>query len=171
MSQAGVASIKAPSGGTVVETLTGNSGGPVSPDGSDNINLLGAGGVTVSGNAGTHTLTISVSGEGQTWNAITMSQTMAVNNSYVCISPGTNLSLALPAVCNLGDTIEVTLDGATSFTITQQTGQSIRFGQVVSTTTSGTLASNFQGDAVTMVCTVANTRWNVINDEGTLTVS
>jgi hypothetical protein len=45
-----------------IETITGNSGGAVGPDGANNINIVGAGVVSVAGNAGTHTLTISVGG-------------------------------------------------------------------------------------------------------------
>ena len=49
-----------PCAGTgATETLTGNSGGAVGPDGADNINLLGSGDLTVAGNPGTNTLTIS----------------------------------------------------------------------------------------------------------------
>src|SRR5437773_737131 len=47
--------------GGFVQTLTGNSGGPVPPTGG-NINILGSGVVSVAGNPGTSTLTISVSG-------------------------------------------------------------------------------------------------------------
>jgi len=43
---------------TVVETLTGNTGGPVGPTGN-NINVVGTGLLTVTGNPGTSTLTIS----------------------------------------------------------------------------------------------------------------
>ena len=46
-------------------TLTGNSGGPVPPDGSNNINVIGDGTtVNVVGNPGTNTLTISAVGTG-----------------------------------------------------------------------------------------------------------
>lgn len=46
--------------GGVVETLTGNTGGPVGPNGSGNINVVGDGiTIDVSGNPGTNTLTIS----------------------------------------------------------------------------------------------------------------
>jgi hypothetical protein len=49
-------------GSTLVSTLTGNSGGAVSPT-SGNINVVGDGTtVTVTGNPGTHTLTISSTG-------------------------------------------------------------------------------------------------------------
>lgn len=45
-----------------IETITGNSGGPVGPDGAFNINLLGSGSITVTGNPGTNTLTIDDDG-------------------------------------------------------------------------------------------------------------
>lgn len=44
-----------------VQTLTGNSGGAVSPT-TNNINVLGGTGITVVGNPGTSTLTISTTG-------------------------------------------------------------------------------------------------------------
>lgn len=44
-------------------TITGNSGGAVSPDGGGNINVIGDGlTVTIAGNPGTNTLTVSASG-------------------------------------------------------------------------------------------------------------
>lgn len=45
-----------------IETLTGNSGGAVGPDGAFNINLLGADGINVVGNPATNTLTFSLTG-------------------------------------------------------------------------------------------------------------
>src|SRR5574337_794335 len=48
------------SGGTAVLTLTGNSGGPVPPT-AGNINIEGTGTISVVGNPGTSTLTISSS--------------------------------------------------------------------------------------------------------------
>lgn len=47
--------------GAFVQTLTGNSGGPVPPTGG-NINVIGTGVITVIGNPGTSTLTITPSG-------------------------------------------------------------------------------------------------------------
>lgn len=46
----------------VLETLTGNTGGPVGPDGDGNINVVGTGPITVTGNPGTNTLTIEDDG-------------------------------------------------------------------------------------------------------------
>jgi hypothetical protein len=48
-------------GGSNVQTLTGNTGGAVPPT-ANNINVVGSGSITVTGNPGTSTLTISSSG-------------------------------------------------------------------------------------------------------------
>ena len=60
MSQSGALSSTGGSGGLVIETITGNSGGPVGPDATFNINLLGNNtlGIDIIGNPGTNTLTI-----------------------------------------------------------------------------------------------------------------
>jgi hypothetical protein len=61
MSQAGKFSTSSGPVTPSVLTLTGNSGGPVGPDGGGNIDVVGDGStVEVAGNAGTNTLTISV---------------------------------------------------------------------------------------------------------------
>lgn len=170
MSQAGILNV----GGatpSVIETLTGNTGGAIAPDAAHNINILGAGGVTVAGNAGTHTLTISVSGAGMTWNTISASQGLVVNNGYICTAPGGALALSLPAVSALGDIIEVTLDGSASFSITQGAGQQIRMGNQATTAgVGGSLTTTQQGDTIKMVCQTANLKWNVLSTMGNLTV-
>ncbi len=48
-------------GGTVI-TITGNTGGPVGPDGFGNINIVGTGNITVGGNPGINTEFISITG-------------------------------------------------------------------------------------------------------------
>lgn len=60
MSQSGTFLTGAPMGGSV-NTLTGNSGGAVGPDGAGNINVIGMAPIDVAGNPGTFTLTIDVS--------------------------------------------------------------------------------------------------------------
>lgn len=47
---------------TAISSITGNSGGAVSPAGNGNINILGAGGISVVGTPGTNTLTITDGG-------------------------------------------------------------------------------------------------------------
>lgn len=170
MSQAGPTSNQ---GATTqgIQTITGNDSVAVGPDISSNINLIGSGGVTVSGDAVTNTLTIAVSVESITWNAISTSQTLVINNGYIC-SGGDILSLALPAVSSLGDIIEITLDGSSGFTITQGAGQKIRLGNQATTAgVGGTLSSTAQGDSLRMVCSVANNNWNVLSCIGNPTIA
>ncbi|SRR5260221_11148832 len=173
MSQAGILS-DISTGAASIEVLTGNSGGQVGPtlsSGKYNVNLLGSGSVTVTGTPGTSTLTISTSGVALSWATITASQNLAVNNGYIGISPGGALSLALPAVSAVGNVIVVTLDGATSFTITQGAGQQIRAGNSATTAgVGGSLASTAQGDSIFIVCSVANTKWNVLSSMGNPTI-
>ncbi len=60
MSQAGIINISG-SGTTVVSTLTGNSGGAVSPT-ANNIDTVGVGSITIVGDTGTSTLTTQLTG-------------------------------------------------------------------------------------------------------------
>lgn len=107
---------------------------------------------------------------GITWNTISASQTLDVQNGYFCTGGGA-LSLLLPPVSALGDIIEVVLDGSASFTITQGAGQSIRIGNVSTTAgVGGSLASTQQGDSLKLVCQTANLKWNVVSSIGNPTV-
>lgn len=63
MSQAGALNGNGGGGTGNVQTLTGNTGGAVPPTGN-NINVVGTGSISVTGNPGTSTLTISSSGGG-----------------------------------------------------------------------------------------------------------
>jgi hypothetical protein len=108
---------------------------------------------------------------GITWQTITASQTLGINNGYICIASGGNLSLALPSTSVVGALISIILDGSTSFTITQGAGQSIQLASRNTTTgTGGSLATTQQGDSVSMVCSVANLRWNIFSSTGNLTI-
>lgn len=105
------------------------------------------------------------------WQTIIASRTLAINNGYICISPGGALSLALPATATIGDIIEVVLDGSTSWTITQSAGQQIRFGNVQTTSgAGGSLASTAAGDTIRMVAQTAS-KWNILSSVGVLTVT
>jgi len=106
-----------------------------------------------------------------TWNTISASQALVVGNGYFCVAPGGALSLPLPAVSALGDGIEIILNGATSFTITQGAGQSVRLGNVASTAgVGGSVSSTQQGDAIKLVCMTANLVWVVASSEGNFTI-
>ncbi|MBS3903741.1 MAG: hypothetical protein KGZ39_00260 [Simkania sp.] len=169
MSQGGSYSVAAGTG--FIDTVTGNAGGAVGPDGSDNLNLLGSGSVSVTGNPGANTLTISVSGTGLNWSVIGASQALVVNNGYFCTGGGA-LSLALPAASVVGDTIEIVLDGSTSWTITQPNAATqIRIASFQTTLgVGGSLASSAQGDTVKLICESINARWVVASMIGSITV-
>ncbi len=108
MSQAGIESLGGISPSSIVETLTGNSGGAVGPDASHNINVVGDGvTVNVAGNPGTNTLTISASGTG------TM-QTLT-GNTGGAISP-------VAGNTNTVGTGSITIAGAGNTLTTQLTG-------------------------------------------------
>lgn len=152
-----------------ITTLTGDTGGALSPV-LGNINIVGGTNTTVAG-AG-NTLTINVSTPSAiTWQAIGANQTLAINNGYFCTAGGA-LSLALPAVSAVGDTIIVSLDGSTSWTVTQPNAATqIRIGNVQTTLgVGGSLASTATGDTITLVCETANARWVVTDMVGNITV-
>lgn len=166
MSQAGVINVTS-SSPTIPTNFVTNSGTAIPA--LNILNVLGSGAITTSG-AG-NTITIAISGSGLTWSTISASQALATNNGYICISPGGALALSLPAASSRGDVIEITLDGATSFAITQGAGQSIRIGNLTTTAgVGGSLTTTMQGDSIYLVCQTANLKWNVLSSMGNFTV-
>lgn len=167
MSQGGELNVSSAPG--VVDFLEGNMGGPVPPNAANVIFVLGSGDISVTGNPGTNTLTISATGL-PTWNKISSNTALQPNMGYICTGGGT-LTLTLPATSNVGDIIEITLDGSTGFTVAQGAGQTIKMGQSVTTTgAGGSLSSTAQGDSLRMVCSVTNLRWNVLSVIGNPTI-
>jgi hypothetical protein len=105
------------------------------------------------------------------WSVITVNQTAAVNNGYICNKAGL-LTLLLPTTAAVGTIIEVTgMNTALGWTVTQNASQQIFIG--TSSTTSGTggsLSSSNIYDSVKLVCNVANTSWIAVSFVGNLTV-
>ena len=131
-------------------------------------------GITITPGANTITITNTGGGGVFAWTVITLDQTIAVNNGYICNKAGT-LALALPATAAIGDIIRVTgINTALGWQITQAANQQIFFG--ASSTTlgaTGTLTSSATRDSVELVCVVAgaSTVYNVIASVGNLTVA
>jgi hypothetical protein len=90
MSQAGILSVSGNIPPIVIETLTGNTGGAVGPTGH-NINVIGSGTISVAGNPGTSTLTISASGSVST-SFVTNSGTATPSAGILNVLGGTNIS-------------------------------------------------------------------------------
>lgn len=96
---------------------------------------------------------------------------MTVQTGYFCVAAGGALTLGLPAVAVLGDTIRVSLDGATSWQITQpNAGSQIRFGNQTTTVgVGGSLTSTAQGDSIELVARTTNL-WVCESAMGNITI-
>lgn len=124
-------------------------------------------GIGVTNGAGS--ITISSVGGGLTWTTVSANTSLLINNGFVCTG-GAALSFALPVSSSVGDVVAICLDGSTSWTITQAANQQIRFGANATTLgIGGSLTSTSVGDTITMVCSVANLKWNVISSIGNIT--
>lgn len=105
--------------GPIIETLTGNVGGAVGPDGANNINVVGTGGVVVTGNPGTNTLTISDS------NSVTYTEDVGTATPAAAIlnviggagTAGININ-----TFGSGNTIEIILNDSILLPSTNNTG-------------------------------------------------
>ena len=94
---------------------------------------------------------------------------MAVNTAYVVDDGASLVTLTLPATAALGSVFGIIGKGAGGWTIAQATGQSIHFGNVTTTTTTGSLSSTLQYDSVWLVCITANTVFSVYDAVGNIT--
>lgn len=132
--------------------------------------MIGAGTISVTGNPGTNTLTIS--DMDASWTSVSASQSMASNMGYFVVSPGGAVVLTLPTTSVQGDVIQVALDGATSFQIAQGAGQTIVYGNQTTTVgVGGSLTSTQQGDAIRLTCRTPNLRWiSTVGTQGNLTI-
>jgi hypothetical protein len=132
-------------------------------------NLTAGDGISITNGAGS--ITISNTGTGSKWNFVSSNQNMTTDNQYMCIAPGGALTLALPATSTKGDEIEVSLNGATSWQITQAAGQQIYIGDSNTTLgVGGSLTSTKQGDSLRAVCVVDNLKWTVLSSFGNITI-
>jgi hypothetical protein len=151
-----------------VITLTGDVGGAISPDGAGNITLTGGTNTTTTG-AG-NTITIDVAGV-IVWSREAGAAIAAVaDHGYI----NTNVALTtvtLPAAAALGTVIEIMGESAAGWTIAQNAGQSIQYGNISTTVgVGGSLSSSDRFDTVRLVCRVVNTVWSVTSAVGALNV-
>lgn len=132
--------------------------------------LTAGAGISITNGAGT--ITIANAGAAPSWNFISASLTpltMLPDNGYVCVSTGVPAAivLPLPAVSAQGQEIDVYLDGAISWQITQGAGQSILYGNTNTTGgVGGSVTSTSQGDSIRLLCVVTNLRWVVLSGCG-----
>jgi len=177
MSQAGIINL---SGGPhpTIETLTGNTGGPIGPTGF-NINVLGDGTTcTVSGNPGTSTLTVSVLNDSFTWTEKAATFDANIQNGYFCNAALTvnlppNGTFATPLT--IGNTIIIYVDTSSQVIIQAGAGQQIEISRNISsvggTATAMGGAPGSQGNIVTLVYKPSDTTWHAISSQGTFTTA
>jgi len=105
------------------------------------------------------------------WSAVSgAAQSMTVNNNYYCQNASLT-TLTLPITAAAGTTMRVAGVGSGGWRVAQNAGQSINFGNQVTTTgTGGSISSGNPYDAIELFCAVANTQWTVLTAAGNLSV-
>lgn len=169
MSQAGIINVAGGGGGgSPIQTLTGNTGGAVPPT-ANNINIVGSGAVSVTGNSGTSTLTISVVTDSFTWLDEAISFPALPQFGYFCTGA---LTATLPLSAGLanGATIIFYVDTASAVTIQANTGQQINISNNLSTS-AGTAFSNAEGSTLTLAFRIADSTWHGISSLGSWTTT
>ncbi len=112
----------------------------------------------------------SISGSSVWVDVAAATQTMAANTGYIADDGATLVTFTLPATAAVGTTYEIAGKAAGGWTIVYGAGKSIRYGNLVTTTTTGSLSSSAQGDCVKILCTTANTGFTVLSSIGNLSV-
>lgn len=175
-----------PAGVVTVETLTGDVGAAVIPV-ANNINLQGgaSGAVQFSnGGAGQMNVTVlvdnstvkivgnqltAVSGAVIQWIDVTVNTLTVANTGYVANGAGL-IDLTLPAVAPEGTIVRISGKGAGLYRAVANAGQVIHLGSST-TAVAGNLTATDRRDSVELLCTTANTEWNVLSVIGNLTVN
>jgi hypothetical protein len=143
-----------------IDAVTGGtySNGAITLGGSGSINTIITGIPTGSTSSG---------GGGTVWYGSTTSVTAVTNTGYITTAT-TLTTITLPTNPTLGFSFEVVGNGTGLWRINQNTGQTIRFGIVSTTPTSGIISATTQYDAIRLVCTTANTEFTVLSALGNL---
>ena len=167
----GAGTLNLETGSAVCASVTTDSGSAVPSSGV--LTIAGGGDVTTSGSGSTVTVTCTGGGGGGiTWSAITADlDPMVVDNGYICNKAGL-LTLTLPTTAAVGTTFRVTgMNTDAGWKVEQNASQQIHFGDVSTTSgTGGYLASTLKRDSIELVCVVADTEFNVVSNEGNITV-
>lgn len=104
------------------------------------------------------------------WNVVGISLQMIECNGYIVNAAGP-IVLTMPFLMNVGDYVRVTRVGAGDWTIAQNAGQQIIFGNQTTTLgVGGSLSSTDLGDTVEILCWQTNTGFIVISSVGNINV-
>lgn len=131
---------------------------------SNTLKILGGTNTATVSSGNTVTINTTVTGLGVTWVESTTDTVQLVNNyGYInkCVSSATVYTL--PATSAVGDIICVVGYSSLGWGIAQNAGQKIYYGDSETTTgTSGGIVSTKKHDFITLLCVVANTKYQVI---------
>lgn len=123
-------------------------------------------GVTVTN--GHNSITIAATAAGSNWVDQTSTPvTMAANTSYVADNAGL-VTLNMPAIAAFGSVFTIVGQGAGGWLLQMNTGQTGHLNSSA-TTVAGSFASTERYDAITLVCTVANTTFVAVSSSGVIT--
>ncbi len=142
-------------GSVVGQTITGDSGGALSPT-AGNWNILGGPGVTTTGSGSTLTINSTVFTD-------TTATTMAVDNGYFATAAGT---YNLPASAAQGELITIVCDTAGAVVVDAPALNFIRVGSLI-TAAGGTATSTSIGDSLTLRYRLSSLTWEAVSVIGT----
>lgn len=154
-------------GSQVVETITTPDTTIVNPS-SGNINFINGDGISIIGSG--NDITISAVGGGFTWIPITSTPLSFVDSvGYFAEDASARPNIFLPVTCAAGESFAVTAVNILGWTISQNAGQQIQFGNLTTTVgVSGFLQTNAIGDTAYLVCSTANTNFIVVSAIGNI---
>lgn len=142
------------SGTGVANTITGDSGGALSPT-AGNWNILGGPGVTTSGSGSTLTINSVIFTD-------TTATTMTVDTGFNATAAGT---YNLPATAAQGEMIIIFCDTAGAVVVDAPALNFIRIGSAI-TSSGGTCTSTSQGDSLTMRYRLSTLTWESVSVSG-----
>ena len=136
--------IQISSSGTGILTITGNSGGAVSADGSNNINTVGTGPLTIVGNMGTNTLTVQSNG--------TLATTYNEDSGSAVPAAGILKIVGAGGITTSGGTNIVTITAGTTIptTFTEDAGSAQPSGNILKIVGAGGISTSGATNVVTI---------------------
>lgn len=106
-----------------------------------------------------------------TTQEVTSDENMSVNYAYIA-NDSSAITFTLPAASTIDDVIEIWGKGSGGWDIAQGAGQTIHYGSTSSTTgAGGSVASTIQYQVIKMRCITADTDWEIMTSNATLTIT
>lgn len=134
-----------------------------------NINFVNGSGIEITGSG--DSITVATVSNILTWSVITSSSENLEVNAGVFIDNTGQVTLTLPVVASVGDTMFIYSISSGGWKIEQNASQNIRLGNSITTTgIVGSLSSTDTGDGIGIVCSQDNASFVVTEMMGNLTL-